>query len=248
MVREESIQGGKQKVNRSEQKASLRQQRLLARKALEHAGRLPFKPETSAKWISIRRKWNGAILVQIDHDTIHHVTPEMMRWWFENMAGTTTWNGIDFSGPEIKSYHLWHHRDHVAVTPLTHGRDGRENKGFLPGCDSKIEERFNEIHFHVNTRMHTTRLDDREFTFEIKFCGLTFGHITHLYAPEGDGISFYAETEIGSRLPVLGWLLNWLVVPFVYNKKTGEHWVRHNIEETGRTEDILPVLFEMNSN
>lgn len=25
----------------------------------------------------------------------------MMKWWFENLAGTTIWNGIDFKGPEI---------------------------------------------------------------------------------------------------------------------------------------------------
>lgn len=222
----------------------LREKRIFARKALERASCLPFKPESSAKWTNITRKWNDCVLVQIEHDTIKNITPLMMRWWFENLSGTTTWNGNDFSGPEIMNYHLWHHRDHIAVTPLTHGIDGRENRGFLEGCDSKIEEIFNEVHFHVNTKMHTTKLNDEEFTFLIKIGGITMGHITHVYSEEENGIRFYAETEIGSHIPIIGWLLNWVILPFVYNKRTGEHWIKHNIEETGRTEDILAVLYD----
>ena len=38
-------------------------------------------------------------------------------------------------------------------------------------------------------------------------------------------------------------LTNWLVLPFLYSRASGENWIRHNIEETGRTEDIAPVLY-----
>lgn len=41
----------------------------------------------------------------------------------------------------------------------------------------------------------------------------------------------------------MGWLVNWLVLPFVYGKSSAENWIVHNVEETGRTEDILPVLY-----
>jgi hypothetical protein len=30
----------------------------------------------------------------------------MLKWWFENLGGKTTWNGIDFTGPETYNYHL----------------------------------------------------------------------------------------------------------------------------------------------
>lgn len=222
----------------------LRSQHLLARKALEAAGHPDFKTLGSAKWVDISRSWKGCVLVQIEHDTMKGVEPEMVCWWFRNQARSTTWNGRDFTGPEIPLYHLWHHRDHVAITPLTNGPDGTVSHGFLEGADTRIEERFNETHFHVHTRMRTLVLNDNEFTFNIMFCGIPFGHITHLYAKEEGGCSFYAETEMGCKVPVIGWLINWLVMPFVYNKRTAEHWVRHNIEETGRTEDFLPVIYE----
>ncbi|MDO4198740.1 MAG: hypothetical protein Q4D13_07110 [Erysipelotrichaceae bacterium] len=221
----------------------LRTMRLHARSTLKKAGTLEFKPVTSAKWTDISRGWDGRVLVQIEHDDVKNCTPEMICWWFHHLSETTTWNGKDFSGPEVTFNHLWHHRDHEYVIPLTNAADGTINHGFLEGCDSKIQERFNEYHFHVDTVMHTTKLDASEFTFDIMFAGLKAGHITHLYEAVDGGSSFYAETQIGFDFPVLGWLFNWLILPFIYNKKTAEHWVRHNIEETGRTEDILPILY-----
>lgn len=72
-----------------------RQGHLAARNALETAGRLPFKERSSAKWADISRFWDGTVLVQIEHDNVKDVTPEMIRWWFENLARTTNWNGSD---------------------------------------------------------------------------------------------------------------------------------------------------------
>ena len=221
----------------------LRSQRLLARSALKKVGRLPFKPTSSAKWTDLKRTKNGSIVVQIEHDDAKGVTPEMLKWWFEHLSCTTKWNGVDFSGPEITLYHLWHHRDHVAVTPLTNAPDGTRNTGFREGADSQIHERFNEFHDHIYFTMHTTKLDDKEFTFQIMVGGVPVGHIKHTYQAVEEGCAFYAETRIGMEIPVIGWLLNHLLLPFFYTKKSGENWIRHNIEETGRTQDILPILY-----
>lgn len=87
----------------------LRSSRLLARKALVKAGTPEFKLESSAKWVDISRNWKGTVLVQIEHDDIHNCTPEQLLWWFHHLSDTTTWNGVDFSGPSISNYHLWHH-------------------------------------------------------------------------------------------------------------------------------------------
>lgn len=120
--------------------SNLRRWHLLARKALINAGHPDFKPESSAKWVDISRSWKGNVLVQIEHDTMKNVTPEMVCWWFQNQARTTTWNGIDFNGPEIPLYHLWHHRDHIAVTPLTNRKDQTINYGFLEGAVSTMRQ------------------------------------------------------------------------------------------------------------
>lgn len=223
---------------------TLREQRLLARDALRRAGRLPFKPESSAKWTNVSVDRRGALLVQIEHDDIAGVTPAMLRWWFENLAGTTTWNGEDFSGPEILNYHLWHHRDHIRVTPLSDPADGSTNTGFAVGARSRIDEQFNDYRDRIHQVMHTTVLDESEFTFDILGPGdRPAGRITHRYAEVPGGVSFYAETAVDFEVPLVGPVLNRTVGPKVFGRDTADHWIRHNIEETGRTQDILPVLY-----
>lgn len=220
-----------------------RKKRLQARRALQRAGHVEFKPDSSAKWVNITRSWKGKVLVQIEHDNVKNCTPEMILWWFENLARTTTWNGEDFTGPEVTLYHLWHHRDHNSVTPVTDAPNGEKNHGFLEGAISIIDERFNEVHFHVKNKMLVKVLNEWEFSFDVKMNGIKFGRLAHYYSPAEDGSNFFAETEIGFDMPVIGWIFNWLVLPFIYNKQTAWYWVRHNIEETGCTEDVLPVLY-----
>ncbi|TGK02617.1 hypothetical protein EHQ53_13505 [Leptospira langatensis] len=204
---------------------------------LESIGKTEFKAESSAKWVDIYKHWTGSLRIQIQHDTIKDVTPEMMKWWFENLGKTVTWNG-----EEVSLYHLWHHRDHIAITPLTNPKN-KTNKGFAVGAFSLIEEQFNDFHERISARVYTTKLDETEFTFLIKKWGLTVGDIKHYYSPSKDGIDFYAETLIGINIPLLGWVINWLVLPFIYSKQTAENWIRHNIEETGQSEKVIPYLY-----
>lgn len=222
----------------------IRHQRLLARQALVRAGRVAFKPVSSAKWVDVTTTRRGGVRVQIEHDDIKGVTPEMLQWWFENLGTTTTWNGEDFAGPEIPVYHLWHHRDHIAVTPVSDAPDGTKNRGFRVGALSRIDEQFNDYRDRIHQVMRTTRLDTSEFTFDIVGPGgVPAGEIIHRYEPVPGGVSFYAETHIDFRGPVVGALLNRTLRPFIYGKSNADRWIRHNIEETGRTEDILPTLY-----
>lgn len=224
-----------------ETRDKIREQRLLARAALARAGTLDFKPISSAKWVDITER-HGRIRVQIEHDTIRGVTPAMMRWWFENLSKTTTWNGVDFSGPEISFYHLWHHRDHISIAPLTSSSEV-PNRGFQVGQKSLIEEQFNDYNDRIHHTMLTTRLDDEEFTFEVQLFGMHAGRIIHRYHEEEGGLRFYAETKIAMQIPIIGGVLNRTIRPFLYTKQSAENWIRHNIEETGRSQDIIPILY-----
>ncbi len=226
----------------SPKKMGLRDNRLIARKVHQNLGDSLFKTQTSAKWTDITKHLNGALRVQIQHEDSKGVTPKMIKWWFENLAQKTTWNGKNFSGPEVSFYHLWHHRDHIAVQPLSNPKEGKNN-GFAVGAYSKIQEQFNDFNEIINNKMLTITLDETEFTFLIKFGFLTVGRINHYYEPSENGSTFYAETYIGVDIPVLGWIINWCFLPFVFSKKTAEHWIKHNIEETGQTEKIVPFLY-----
>jgi hypothetical protein len=42
--------------------------------------------------------------------------------------------------------------------------------------------------------------------------------------------------------PALG--LGNFVRPLLYSAQTADHWIRHNVEETGRSEDNIPALYD----
>lgn len=61
----------------------------------------------------------------------------------------------------------------------------------------------------------------------------------HRLEPEGDGCTFYSESYFGMKVPVIGFLFYWLILPFLYSRTSGENWIGDKIEETGRTEDAV---------
>lgn len=218
----------------------LREQRLLAREALIRAEKLDFKDINSAKWTNFTKDKNGCMIASVQHDDVKGCTPEMIKWFFEHLGCCTTWNGVDFSGPEISIYHLWHHRDHVAVTPLT-DIDGKKNLGFLQGAKSRIHELTNEVNDVIYYEMNTVFLNTHEFTFNVMKNGKATGHVKHVYEPTEDGCTFYAETKVG--MDEGGKFFNKVIVPKLYSKQAGMEWIYHNIQETGRMQDILPILY-----
>ncbi len=218
----------------------LRAQHLIARNALEQAGKLNFKRYSSAKWADFVVSDRGVMTAKVQHDDVKGVTPEMIQWFFEHLGCVTTWNGVDFSGPAVSIYHLWHHRDHVAVTPLT-DVNGKRNLGFLEGGKSKIHELTNEVNDVIYYEMETVELNTHTFTFNVMKNGKATGHVKHVYAPADDGCTFYAETAVGTETG--SEIFNKTIVPKLYSKEAGMQWIAHNIQETGRMQDILPVLY-----
>jgi hypothetical protein len=87
----------------------------------------------------------------------------------------------------------------------------------------------------VHQTMLTTRLDEDESAFDIRAGGRTAGRIINRYHEEDGGVRFYAETQVGIDSPAIGTVCSHTVRPFRYRKTSGEHWIRHSIEETGCT-------------
>lgn len=225
---------------------ALRAKHEIARAALYRAGKKEFKTDGSAKWTDFVVTPTGNMIARVQHDDLEGLTPEMIKWFFEHLGCCTTWNGVDFSGPEVSIYHLWHNRDHVAVTPLTDGENGIKNLGFLQGAQSRIHELTNEVNDVIYYEMETVRLDEHEFTFNVMKDGKATGHVKHVYASNADctGCTFYAETLVGLEgdSPA-DRAINKLLVPKLYSKKAGMQWIHHNIQETGRMQDVAPVLY-----
>ena len=177
----------------------------------------------------------------IEHDTMKGVTPEILRWWFENIDTWTRYNGSDFTGPSVPVYRYWHPFDHIAVRwrrrVYVRGRLG-------PGSVIEINEDIGGKHA-VRAKARVTKFDDEAFNFDLLLGGLIrVGSLDHLYAEvEGGSSSFYTEARIGVEVPIIGRLLNW-VIRRQFTEELLRDWIVHNIEESGETEKFVPALFE----
>jgi hypothetical protein len=184
----------------------------------------------------------GRVRASIQHDTMHGVTPEMVRWWFEHIDERTHFNGRDFSGPAVPAYRMWHPFDHIDVSWVrrVYDRSGR----LAPGSVIRIEENIG-ARYPVRAKARVTKFDDGAFNFSPLLGGLIpVGTLIHEYAETERGCSFYTEMLIGTTLPLIGPFVNSLIRRFVASEDFLQAWIVHNIEESGETEQFVPRLFE----
>ncbi|MCY3929571.1 MAG: hypothetical protein OXG81_15005 [Acidobacteria bacterium] len=199
----------------------------------------PMKGLDSARH-RVERRSGGRLRASIEHDTMKGVSPEMLRWWFENIDTWTRYNGRDFAGPLVPVYRYWHPFDHITVR--WHRRVYvRERLG--PGSVIEIHEDIGGKH-PVRARARVSKFDDEAFNFDLLLGGLLrVGSLDHLYAEVEGGCSFYTEARVGVRVPIIGRLLNW-IIRRQFTEELLRDWIVHNVEESGETEKFVPALFE----
>ena len=200
----------------------------------------PLKTLESATW-GIEELPKGSVRAWIDHATMPGVTPEIMRWWFENIDSRTTYNGTDFNGPEVPVYRYWHPFDHIRVRweKKIPGPDGRIGPGSIIHIQETIGDRY-----PVDARARVTRFDDEAFNFELLVGGVApAGEVLHLWEPADVGLRFRTQVTIGPRIPIIGRLLTRIARRLLFSDAMLRDWIRHNIEESGETEKFVPALY-----
>tara|TARA_A100001011_G_scaffold102052_1_gene107539 strand:- start:3948 stop:4688 length:741 start_codon:yes stop_codon:yes gene_type:complete len=199
----------------------------------------PMKAFDSAR-TSFQRLPNGGLRATIHHEPMEGLTVKQFRWWFENIEGMTTYNGVDFNGIEIPRYHLWHPHDHIKVYWKKKLLD--ENGRVLPGSIMRIKESFGE--YLVDENVLITRFDDEEYNFQLGMFGIKGGELIHAYQDSPEGLLFMTQLTINNDQPIIGNLVTWLVTKFLINEEMLKAWMQHNIEESGESAKFIPILYD----
>jgi DAPG hydrolase PhiG domain len=134
-------------------------------------GRLPILPERpsvgamkplSSANVSFEKQVNGQIIMKIEHDTVRGVTPQMLRWWFENLS-----EPMQYEGKPYARYLLWHPRDHIHWALVRRSPDG----GTGQGAYFRIVEAFAaNPAFYVDSVEHVEKLDDEGISLVRQGC------------------------------------------------------------------------------
>jgi len=206
--------------------------------------RLPLLPPRQVPWqlkpldsadTSLRYDQFGRMVMTIRHDVLRGLSPDMLAWWFANIGGD-----MEIDGQTFNKYLVWHPIDHIKWELVRTGPDGKIG----PGAVFRIVEAFNaDMDLYVDIRDLVIRLGPDGFTLVQRRLGIEVARLNHDFAAVTGGASYFSTLTIGTSMPVVRRILNPLLHRFVFTERMGRAWLRHNVEEVGALEHIVPRIY-----
>ena len=174
----------------------------------------------------------GRRRITIDHRPLGGVTPAMLLDWFTHLGGT-----MEYGGAVVDRYHAWHPIDHIRwelARPAPTGGAGE-------GARFHMVEAFGaRPEFTVDEVARVEKLDETGIRLVLRIAGVPIFQLEHTWSAGADGAHYVTVMDLGVRSPLLAPLNRVL-----HRKFSGEKalaWVKHNIEEVGQLEYLLPSL------
>lgn len=193
-----------------------------------------MKPVASAKTTQSRLP-SGQLELTIEHDTVRGVTPAMLRWWFETLGQTMT-----FQGQTYPRYLLWHPRDHIHWELAARSSTG----GTGQGASFRIVEAFAaDPACYVDSTEFVEKLDEEGIALVKRVAGVEVFRLEHRFGVAADGASYRSRMTVGVAEGWVRWSFNHLLRPKVFSDRMGTAWLTHNVEEVSMLENLLPPLF-----
>lgn len=194
----------------------------------------PLKPLESAQ-TSLSYDEVGRMVMRIRHDVLKGLTPEMLVWWFSNIGGD-----MDVEGQRLNRYLVWHPYDHIRWELARPSQDGRASVG----AKFRIVEAFgrNPDHY-IDVTETVTRLDITGFTIEGYRLGQQVTRLNHDFGAVEGGTLYVSSLTVGTTVPILRDAINRLIYRTIFTEAKGRAWLKHNVEEVGLLEHIIPLIY-----
>lgn len=175
---------------------------------------------------------HGRRRITIDHRPLAGVTTAMLYDWFTHLDGT-----MAYGGETVPRYLAWHPLDHIKwelAKPSPNGRPGE-------GARFRIVEAFGaNPDYHVDVVDRVEKLDETGIRLVTRIAGVIVFQLEHTWSAGPDCTHYVTVLDLGARSPLLR------PVNAVVNRRFPEDmaraWVKHNIEEVGQLEYLLPAL------
>ena len=87
------------------------------------------------------------------------------------------------------------------------------------------------------------RLGTDGFTLVQLRMGIEVARLNHDFGAVEGGASYFSTLTIGASVPVVRHILNPFLHRFVFTERMGRAWLRHNVEEVGALEHIVPRIY-----
>lgn len=170
--------------------------------------------------------------VTIDHRPLPGVTPDMLLGWFGNLGGT-----MRYGDAVIDRYLAWHPVDHIRWELARAAAGG----GAAEGARFRIVEAFGgRPEYRVDVVDRVEKLDETGIRLVQRVAGVIVFSLEHTWSLGSDGTHYVTVLDLGARSRVMTPVNAYLCRRFPDHMVRA--WVRHNIEEVGQLEYLLPGL------
>jgi len=191
----------------------------------------PLRSVGSAR-VTLQHLPHGRRRVTIDHRPLDDVTPAMLLDWFRSIGGS-----LEYGGAVVPRYLAWHPVDHVHWELARPAPGG----GAAEGARFRIVEQFGGRPEHrVDVVDRVEKLDETGIRLVQRVAGALVFQLEHTWSAGRGRTHYVSVLDIGARSRLLTPLTMVLTRRFPDDMVSA--WVRHNIEEVGQLEHLLPRL------
>lgn len=174
----------------------------------------------------------GRRRITIDHRPLAEVTPTMLLDWFTHLGST-----MEYGGAIVDRYHAWHPIDHIRWELARPAPGG----GAAEGARFHMVESFEaRPEFTVDEVARVEKLDQTGIRLVLRIAGVPIFQLEHTWSAGADGAHYVTVMDLGVRSALLS-PIN-AVLRRRFSDEKARAWVKHNIEEVGRLEHLLPGL------
>ena len=170
--------------------------------------------------------------ITIDHRPLAGVTPQMLLDWFTHLDET-----IEYGGAVINRYLAWHPIDHILWELARPAPGGGAGEGAL----FHIVEQFGgNPDYRIDITDRVEKLDETGLRLVQRIAGIQVFQLEHTWSSCAQGTHYVSVMDIGARAAILSAGNRYAKQRFP--DEMARAWVRHNIEEVGQLEHLLPPL------
>ncbi|GGB83003.1 hypothetical protein N798_09495 [Knoellia flava TL1] len=187
---------------------------------------------TSSATVRFTNAPHGRRRVTIDHRPLAGVTPAMLLDWFTHLDGTLT-----YGGQTVPRYLAWHPLDHIRWELARPAPGG----GAAEGARFRIVEAFGgNPAYRIDIVDRVEKLDETGIRLVTRIAGVVVVMLEHTWSACDEGTHYVSVMDLGARSAVMRPVNALLRRRFPDDMARA--WVRHNIEEVGQLEHLLPRL------
>lgn len=175
---------------------------------------------------------HGRRRVTIEHRPLPGVTPAMLLDWFTHLGGT-----MRYGDEVIDRYLAWHPVDHIRWELARPASTG----GAAEGARFRIVEAFGgRPEYRVDVVDRVEKLDETGIRLVQRVAGVIVFCLEHTWSAGAEGAHYVSVLDVGARSAIMTPVNRVLARRFPDDMVRA--WVKHNIEEVGQLEFLLPEL------